>query len=250
MEERKSKNSQEMQLELAKKKLFEGMEIECYVDMSKDNGDFYMTIDQVSEALGYKDRNGLDKVISRKKTKIGEPTLYDKLSDSTGRKLHLYSFEQFFEIMDGNRQVKANLFRQWTIATLKELITGRAELKFKTQENEEEYKLKIKELENQIIELQDLANGYNKVLIAPNSQQMNNIAKVLDCGRNKLFAFLRKEKILMKDNIPYQQHIKSNHFIVKEQVIHTGEIVPVTYVTGKGLNYIRKRLEKVNYVID
>ena len=32
-----------MELKLAKKKLFEVLEIECFEDVSNDHGDFYMT---------------------------------------------------------------------------------------------------------------------------------------------------------------------------------------------------------------
>ena len=49
-----------------------------------------------------------------------------------------------------------------------------------------------------------------------------------------------------KDNTPYQRYIKAGYFSVREQVIQTGDTVPVTYISGRGLDYIRKRLKKAN----
>jgi len=237
-----------MELKLATKKLFEGFEIECYEDTSTENGDFYMTRKQISDALEYENDRSFHTVIKRKQEKVGNPVVNKLLSaDDKYYDTELYSFEQFFEVIDGNRQPKAVLFRKWAILTLKELITGRAELKFSNSESKEKYEARIAELLIQVEELQDLANGYTKVMFAPNCQQMINISKVLDVGRNKLFAFLREIKVLRKDNTPYQKNVTAGHFMVKEATIPNGEMVPVTYVTGKGLNYIRKKLEKVNY---
>ena len=238
-----------MELKLTKKKLFEVLEIECFEDVSNDHGDFYMTRNQISEALEYKNINSFHKVIQRNADVIKDPITMDIMSTMINKeyKTELYSFDQLFQILRFTKQPKANLFMEWTSTTLKELITGRAELKFSNAESKEKYESRISELLIQLEELQDLANGYNKVLIAPNCQAMIDISKVLDIGRNKLFAFLRDVKILRKNNTPFQKHLTAGHFKVKESVIPNGEMIPVTYVTGKGLNYIRKKLEKVNY---
>jgi len=238
-----------MELKLANKKLFEVLEIECFEDVSNDHGDFYMTRKQIGEALQYGNIKSFHSVISRNKDEIGEPIIVSILSTMINKEYEteLYSFDQLFQILRFSKQPKANLFMSWASTTLKELITSRAELKFSNAESKEKYESRIAELILQVEELQDLANGYNKVLIAPNCQAMIDISKVLDIGRNKLFAFLRDVKILRKNNTPFQKHLTAGHFKVKESVIPNGEMVPVTYVTGKGLNYIRKKLEKVNY---
>src|SRR5690606_38420112 len=51
---------------------------------------------------------------------------------------------------------------------------------------------------------------------------IGNFAKVLnvqDMGRNKLFNWMRSKKLLMKDNVPYQQYLKYFDVI---PVIHNG----------------------------
>jgi len=139
-----------MKLELVKKKLFEGMEIECYVDKSRDDGDFYMTRRQIGEALEYENINSFHKVIQRNKEIIGNPTM-DILSILEGgreveREFELYTFNQLFQILRFSKQPKANLFMNWASLTLQELITNRAELKFKKEEDKINYENKIKEI--------------------------------------------------------------------------------------------------------
>jgi phage antirepressor YoqD-like protein len=233
-----------MKLELATKKLFGNLVINCYVDTENENGDFYMSRQQIGEALEYEDLNSFHKIIQRNNDVIGTPIIVDKKSSVINKnyKTELYSFNQLFQILRFTKRPKANLFMEWSANTLKELITGRAELKFKTQISEETYIERIKELE-------DKAEAYERVMTAPNTQHMNSIAKSLNVGRNKLFAFLREKKILMDDNTPYQRFIKANYFQVREQTIQTGAIVPVTYITGRGLDFVRKQLKKVNYMI-
>ena len=155
-----------MNLKLATKKLFEGFEIKCYEDISRENGDFFMTRKQISEALGYIDTKSFDKVIERKRGKVGNP-VHDKLSATDGKQYdtELYSFEQFFELIDGNRQPKAQLFRKWAVLTLKELVTGRAELQFKNEEDQQVYEDKIAEIVNNAIkplhkEITELKNTF------------------------------------------------------------------------------------------
>jgi anti-repressor protein len=239
-----------MELQSAKKKIFEGFEIECFEDVSNDNGDFYMTRKQIGEALDYKNEKQLNVVIFRHKEEIGNSVGFKlKSTDEKYYDTEVYSFNQLFQILRFSKQPKANLFMDWATITLKELILGRAELKFSNDFDKEKYESKIKELEDQLVELEDLADGYKKLFTAPNTQDMLQASKSFDLGRTKLFAFLRKSKVLMKDNMPYQKHITAGHFKVREAVIPTGEVVTVTLVTGKGMNYIRKKLEKVDFAI-
>lgn len=79
---------------------------------------------------------------------------------------------------------------------------------------------------------------------------MGEVAKILDrnIGRNKLFAILRKKKILMGNNVPYQRFVDEGYF----RVIETKYTKPngdvcinvKTLVLQKGVDYIRKVLRK------
>ena len=75
---------------------------------------------------------------------------------------------------------------------------------------------------------------------------MNEMAKLIQkegikIGRNKLFALLRDEKILMSDNQPYQKYLNCGYFEVIETVKKTpfgDKTFRQTVVTGRGQVFI------------
>lgn len=81
--------------------------------------------------------------------------------------------------------------------------------------------------------------------------KIRDMAKLLcengvNIGERRLYALLRDEKILMKDNIPYQQFIDRGYFKVKERPLmlkaNTG-IVKTTYVTARGQIWIANKIK-------
>lgn len=69
-------------------------------------------------------------------------------------------------------------------------------------------------------------------------------------GRNKLFAILREQKVLQSNNIPYQKYIDAGYFRTIETKKNCGTEVRIfikTLVYQKGLDYIRKLLNKLGY---
>ena len=69
----------------------------------------------------------------------------------------------------------------------------------------------------------------------------------INLGRNKLYAWLRDNKYLMKGNIPYQQYIDNEYFEVVEYTYNTpyGEKLGIkTLVTGKGQIKLVEKLRK------
>lgn len=109
-----------------------------------------------------------------------------------------------------------------------------------------------KQAEFKLEEQEPLVAFANKVSDSSNLIDMGKLAKLLNdehikIGRNKLFQWLREQKILMKNNIPYQRYIDSGYFQVKESMFKTpyGEkTAQTTYVTGKGQIYITEKLRK------
>jgi anti-repressor protein len=86
---------------------------------------------------------------------------------------------------------------------------------------------------------------YEAALSAKNSLSMLEAAKALGWGRTRLFAELRERKILMNDNLPYQEHIDAGRFrvkvtpvVIREQTVNKSQ----TLVTPKGLDYLAKVL--------
>jgi phage antirepressor YoqD-like protein len=100
--------------------------------------------------------------------------------------------------------------------------------------------------------LKPKADSFDIFIDAKNNQKMNDVAKSLGVGRNNLFEFLRDKKILMSDNVPYQRFCDSDYFVVKEHTIMMGNYSQnktQTFVTSKGIDYIRKLLKEVNYIL-
>lgn len=108
----------------------------------------------------------------------------------------------------------------------------------------------IAEQKQQISTMKPKAEFFDTVANSKTAIEMGEVAKVLDCGmgRNKLFEFLRKHKVLMSNNIPMQIYIDRGYFRVIEQKYTkpNGETVISikTLVYQKGVNYIKKLIEK------
>lgn len=108
----------------------------------------------------------------------------------------------------------------------------------------------ISSLNQKVLEMQPKAEFFDAVTDSKTAIPIGDVAKVLDMGigRNKLFEFLRDEKILMNDNSPYQKYIDLEYFRVIEQKYEKNGDTYIslkTLVFQKGINFIRKRLSKV-----
>lgn len=112
--------------------------------------------------------------------------------------------------------------------------------------------LAVAPFREKIEEQKPLVEFANKVSDSSNLIDMGKMAKLLkdehiDIGRNRLFQWLRSNKILMSNNIPYQRYIDGGYFEVKESVYETpyGTKTQITTkVTGKGQIYITEKLRK------
>ena len=119
------------------------------------------------------------------------------------------------------------------------------ELNRKLQEENEE--------KNKLIEKQKpKAEFYDEIIDSTTVIGMKEVADILNVkgyGRNNLFKFLREQGILNRKNEPYRKYIEQGLFEIKESkyiVDNEVKIKPTTYVTQKGLDYIRKILNKQN----
>jgi anti-repressor protein len=83
---------------------------------------------------------------------------------------------------------------------------------------------------------------------------MNQAAKIIGIGRNKLFEILRENSILEDDNTPYQTYIDRDLFDVVAKQIYPPSCMkyryePVTLVTVKGLFYLHNFLLGLGYSV-
>ena len=116
------------------------------------------------------------------------------------------------------------------------------ELNKRLQEENEE--------KNKLIEKQKpKAEFYDEIIDSTTVIGMKEVADILNVkgyGRNNLFKFLREQGILNRKNEPYRIFIDKGLFEIKESkyiVDNEVRIKPTTYVTQKGLDYIRKMLK-------
>ena len=116
------------------------------------------------------------------------------------------------------------------------------------------YTEKVVKLEAKVHEQAPKARFHDAVSDAINCQSVQEVAKVLRTGPKRLFQFLRDEKLLMRNNLPYQQYIDAGYFRVVERQYSDGHRESHTYtrtlVTGKGLAYIQRRMHNQPHALD
>lgn len=168
------------------------------------------------------------------------------LSESTGGRPaqdHLIKVDMAKEISMLQRTEKGKEARQYFLKLEKmwnspEMVMKRA-LEFANKQ--------VEDMKSKMLEVKPKVEAHDKFISGENHQNVGQAAKVLGIGRNKLFAELRKRKIFMGDNTPYQKYIDRGYFVVKEKPIKMGEQVinkPQTYVTAKGVDYLSRLLDE------
>ena len=111
----------------------------------------------------------------------------------------------------------------------------------------------IQKQQNKIQQDKPLVEFAEHVSESVNSIDMATFAKLLydeniKIGRNRLFAWMKKNKYLMRDTKPYQRYVDCGYFEVIEQTYKTpyGEkrVGTKTLITGKGQIYFTEKLRK------
>lgn len=86
---------------------------------------------------------------------------------------------------------------------------------------------------------------HDAVTQASNTQTMQEAAKVLGTGPNRLFAYLREARVLTLQNVPYQHYLDKGYFRVVQHEFfdHRTKRVHIqarTLVTGKGMTFLQR----------
>lgn len=102
---------------------------------------------------------------------------------------------------------------------------------------------KIADQQKQLEEQKPKVEFAEKIVNTKNGVSIGDFAKAIGMGQNKLFDWLRKNKYLMSNNIPYQQYIDNGYFKVIEWVLEKkNEAKFKTLITGKGQEYISSKI--------
>ena len=104
-----------------------------------------------------------------------------------------------------------------------------------------------------LLSMKETANALNFVnKTTYTTKRGKEKSKLKDIGRNTLFDILREQGIIMLNSTqPYQKYINAGYFKVTLDEVETRngiKLVPTTHVTQRGLNFIGKILQKLNYV--
>ena len=110
----------------------------------------------------------------------------------------------------------------------------------------------IRRLNERIRHDQPLVEFANQVSNTDNLINMNSMAKLaraenIPVGRNKLYGWLKSMRVLMANNLPYQQFIDRGYFAVKESIFEVNGLKKTyqqTLVTGKGQRFVINLLKK------
>lgn len=93
--------------------------------------------------------------------------------------------------------------------------------------------------------LQPKAAFHDAVHDGQGAQSIREVAQVLGTGQNRLFAWLRHQRILLENNLPYQEHLDAGRFKVVETTWtdRDGCTHPTgkTLVTGEGLTWLQAK---------
>ena len=236
-----------------------------------DSNNIYMTSEQIGEALQYKNPIRSISNLHNREDNIERLDKYSVVTKlvSTDEKQYdtrLYIERGIYDICRFSKQPVANDFYDWVYDKI-ELIRKTAGTVQEGREKEfldnyftsfsEETKLSmVQELQEsvnrqqkQIQELTPKAESWNAYMDTKGNITMANLAKSLnikDVGRNKLFEILRDNKVLRSNNEPYQSYVDREYFEVING-IKNGFKYTQTVVTGKGMEWINKKVKEWGY---
>lgn len=221
------------------------------------NGKTYFVANDVAKALGYVETAKAIRTHCKGVSEMDIPT------NGGIQKVKIITEGDIYRLVIKSKLPEADKFERWIfdevlpsirkhgLYAVDELINN-PELAIKAFTALKEEREKRLAAEQVIEEQRPLVDFANKVSDSSNLIDMGKMAKLLkdehiNIGRNRLFDWLRRKEILMRNNIPYQRYIDDGYFQVKESVYQTPygtKTQQTTFVTGKGQIYITEKLRK------
>jgi len=168
--------------------------------------------------------------------------------DASGKKNpeYLLDFEATMTLVTGyDAKRRAAVISRWH-----DLETGAAQPAFAIPKTYAEALSLAAEQAKQIEMDAHKVDFFNAVAESSDLILLREAAKILavpNLGQNTLFQILRKAKVLMESNEPYQKYVNQGYFMVRERTYRKGEEIKVaktTMVTQKGLDFLRRLIIK------
>lgn len=220
--------------------------------LSIDNEPWFVGRD-VAEVLGYSNtRDAISKHVDEEDKGVAKCD-----TPSGAQQMTIINESGMYSLILSSKLPNAKKFKRWVTSEVLPAIrkTGSYSLPDFNNPAEaarawaKEYEEKQKALA-QVTEMKPKAEFYDDVTGSTDTIDIGSVAKVLNIpnmGRNKLFAFLRENKILNRRNEPYQEYVDKGYFRqIETSWEHNGttHINLKTVVFQKGLDFIRQTIAK------
>lgn len=213
---------------------------------------------EASEVAGWLGVKNVSQMLKQADIDESEKAIFLKYTFGGNQKSLFITEDAMYEVLMRSRKENAKPFRKEIKKYLKSIrLTGAAIPEGSEQEMVNYYFSSLSsdlqgKIVNELIEKnKQLQEFYDDLINTEGLMQMNTVAKELNIGEYTLFAYLRGKKVFFYDkdkvNVPYERFRREGKFAVKETLCHDGKTRSVTYVTKKGLDYIRKLLRKDGY---
>lgn len=213
---------------------------------------------EASEVAGWLGVKNVSQMLKQADIDESEKAIFLKYTLGGNQKSLFITEDAMYEVLMRSRKENAKPFRKEIKKYLKSIrLTGAAIPEGSEQEMVNYYFSSLSsdlqgKIVNELIEKnKQLQEFYDDLINTEGLMQMNTVAKELNIGEYTLFAYLRGKKVFFYDkdkvNVPYERFRREGKFAVKETPCHDGKTRSVTYVTKKGLDYIRKLLRKDGY---
>ena len=261
----KDENTKEKKRDMKELMIFEGSNVEIITD---EKGEPLFELYSTGMALGYTNKNSVGMIYPRKE-RI-EKILINAEINACVHNGHIYLTEsQLYDFMLETKTDKCKSFRKWVSAEVLPQIRKTGGYIPRSEEDSDEDFLrkavfiaqKTIDKKNEIIECQKKAleeqkpivDYANTIIASPDDgidvgtfAKLINDEKVFKGGRNKLFAYLKENGYLTKNNTPYQKFIDNGIFKVKyiHDKTYGDRVGYKTLITGKGQDYLIGKMRR------
>ncbi|EDO9415748.1 antirepressor, BRO family protein [Campylobacter coli] len=160
---------------------------------------------------------------------------------------------QLYYVMNNSRSKNAKPFRMWVNKEVLPSIRKNGEYNLKIPKTYAEALLEAGRLalENEKLQALQIENqpkieSYNDLMETKDLIDFLEFSKIIKIGRTTLFSKLRQLRILMSDNMPYQEYITRGYFKCVENAFTQNNIKRIytkTMITAKGQDYLVKKLK-------
>lgn len=202
----------------------------------------------------------LDLTPSKVAQRLGDDVLSKyPIIDGLGREqqANFVNEDGLYDVILDSRKPEAKKFRKWITSEV--LPSIRKTGSYSVQPKLPSYAEALRQLadkveENERLQLENKemkpkAEFFDTVADSKTAISMNDVAKVLGIkgmGRNNLFEFLRNEKRLMSNNVPFQIYVDRGYFrVIEQKYMKNGEpcMNIKTLVYQKGVDFISKTIK-------